>query len=82
MLAAIRSIMARDDVTSRRGQISAPALRIVGEEDRDPGVLASVTLAARIPRARLIALPDIGHLAPFEQPDAFESALLRFLTDL
>ena len=82
MLVAIQSIMARDDVTSRLAEISAPTLVIVGEEDRDPGVMASVSLAARIPGARLTVLPDTGHLAALEQPDAFESALLGFLADL
>ena len=55
---------------------------IVGEEDRDPGVMASVSLAAHIPGARLTVLPDTGHLAALERPDAFESALLGFLADL
>jgi pimeloyl-ACP methyl ester carboxylesterase len=82
MLVAIQSIMARDDVTSRLGEISAPTLVIVGEEDRDPGVLASASLAARIPGAHITVLPDTGHLAALEQPDAFESALLGFLADL
>lgn len=82
MLAVIQSIMARDDVTSRLGEISAPTLVIVGEEDRDPGVMASVSLAARIPGARLTVLPDTGHLAALEQSKAFESALLEFLAGL
>ena len=82
MLVAIQSIVARDDVTSRLVEISAPTLVIVGEEDRDPGVMASVSLAARIPGARLAELPDTGHLAAHEQPDAFESRLLGFLADL
>jgi 3-oxoadipate enol-lactonase len=82
MLVAIQAIMARDDVTSRLGQITAPTLVIVGEEDRDPGVMASVSLAARIPGARLTVLPDTGHLAALEQPGAFESALMGFLADL
>lgn len=82
MLVAIQSIMARDDVTSRLGEISVPTLVIVGEEDRDPGVMASASLAARIPAARLTVLPDTGHLAALEQPNAFESQLLQFLADL
>lgn len=81
MLVAIQSIMARDDVTSRLGEISVPTLVIVGEEDRDPGVMASASLAARIPAARLTVLPDTGHLAALEQPNAFESQLLQFLAD-
>jgi 3-oxoadipate enol-lactonase len=82
MLVAIQSIMARDDVTPRLGEITAPTLVIVGEEDRDPGVMASASLAARIPDARLTVLPDTGHLAALEQPDPFESTLLGFLDDL
>lgn len=82
ILVAIQSIMARDDVTFRLGEISAPTLVIVGEEDRDPGVMASVSLAARIPGAQLSVLPDTGHLAALEQPDAFGSALLGFLNGL
>jgi 3-oxoadipate enol-lactonase len=82
MLVAIQSIMARDDVTSRLGEISVPTLVIVGEEDRDPGVLASVSLAARIRGAHLAVLPDTGHLAALEQPEAFTSELLGFLADL
>jgi pimeloyl-ACP methyl ester carboxylesterase len=82
MLVAIQSIMARDDVTSRLGEISAPTLVIVGEEDRDPGVLASASLAGRIPGAHLAVLPDTGHLAALERPDAFRTELLGFLADL
>lgn len=82
MLAAVRSIMARDDVRARLGEISMPTLVIVGEEDRDPGVLASASLAARVTGARLTVLPNTGHLAAVEQPDAFESALLEFLASL
>lgn len=82
MLVAIQSIMARDDVTARLPEISVPALVVVGEEDRDPGVAASATLAAHLPRARLVVLPGTGHLSALEQPAAFESALLGFLADL
>jgi 3-oxoadipate enol-lactonase len=81
MLVAIQSIMARDDVTPRLPEITAPTLVVVGEEDRDPGVLASASLAARIPDAQLTVLPDTGHLAALEQPHAFESTLLAFLND-
>lgn len=82
MLAAIQSIMARDDVTLRLGEITVPTLVLVGEEDRDPGVGASVSLAARIPVARLAVLPDTGHLAALERPEAFQRELLEFLASL
>jgi 3-oxoadipate enol-lactonase len=79
MLVAVQSLVARDDVTPRLGEISVPTMVIVGEEDRDPGVGASVSLAARIQGAELVALPDTGHLSALERPEAFADALLGFL---
>ncbi len=82
MLVAIRSILARDDVTSELGAIEVPTLVVVGDEDRDPGVLASAALAARIRGADLVVLPDTGHLSALERPEAFAAALLDFLAGL
>lgn len=82
MVVAIKSILARDDVTAQVGTIDVPTLVIVGEEDRDPGVPASASLAAHIPGARLEVLPHTGHLAALEQPDRFGAVLLDFLDGL
>ncbi len=78
MLAAGHAIVGRDDVTARLAEIRVPTLVIVGEQDTDPGAGAAVSLAARVPGAQLVALPDTGHLAALERPDAFAAALLRF----
>jgi pimeloyl-ACP methyl ester carboxylesterase len=78
MLTAGHAIVGRDDVTDRLAEIRVPTLVIVGDQDTDPGVTASVSLAARIPGAEFVALPDTGHLAALEKPDAFGAALLRF----
>ena len=78
MLTAARAFVGREDVTDRLAEISAPTLVIVGDQDVDPGVAASVALAARIPGAQFVALPNTGHLSALEQPDAFGSALLHF----
>ena len=77
MLIAGHAMIDRDDVTGRLTEITVPTLVIVGEEDVDPGVAASVSMAARIPGARFVALPDTGHLSALEQPDAFGAALLQ-----
>ena len=82
MLTAGHALIDRDDVTGRLAEITAPTLVIVGEQDVDPGVTASVALAARIPGARFVALPDTGHLSALEQPDAFGAALLTFASTL
>ncbi|MGK2317233.1 alpha/beta fold hydrolase [Gordonia rhizosphera NBRC 16068] len=79
MMAALRAIVTRDDVTDRLHEITVPTQVIVGEEDHDPGVMASISLSARIPGAHLIALPDTGHLSALEQPAAFGDPLLDFL---
>jgi pimeloyl-ACP methyl ester carboxylesterase len=36
-------------------------------------------LAARIPRARLVIFPDLGHLLFWEDPDRFAGAVTAFL---
>lgn len=54
----------------------------MGEEDTDPGVAASVSLAARIPGAQFTALPATGHLSTLEQPEAVGAALQAFLEGL
>ena len=39
-------------------------------------------MAERIPHAAYVCLDRCGHLMPFEQPDAFNDALLVFLRSL
>ena len=82
MMTVGHALVHRDDVTDRLAEIRVPTLVIVGDQDVDPGVAASVAMAARIPGAQFVALPDTGHLAALEQPDAFGVALLRFVATL
>jgi 3-oxoadipate enol-lactonase len=82
MLVMLRAFMDRDDVTGRLEEISAPTLVIVGDEDEDPGVLASARIAARIRGAQFEVLPATGHLSALEQPRAFGSRLLEFLREI
>ena len=78
MLTAARAFVGREDLTNRLAEITAPTLVIIGEEDEDPGPAAAVSMVARIPGARLVALPETGHLSALEQPDTFAAALLSF----
>jgi len=41
--------------------------------------LAAEVMAARLPRARHVVIPDAGHVTTLEQPDAVNQALLDFL---
>ncbi len=78
MIVAARAFLGRDDVVGRLSEIAVPTLVIVGEQDVDPGVAASVSLTAHIPDARFVVLPDTGHLSALEQPGVFGTAVLDF----
>lgn len=79
MLTMLRSFLDRGDLSSRLGEIAVPTLVIVGDEDVDPGVLASARIAARVPNARFEVVPAAGHLCAIEQPRVFGERLLDFL---
>jgi len=60
-------------------QISVPTLVIVGAEDTLTPPTDSQLMAERIPRARLVTIPNAAHLSNMEQPEAFNRAVGEFL---
>ena len=66
----------------RLGEIRAPVMIVVGEEDRVTPPALSESLAVRIPTARLVRLPAAGHICNIEQPAAFNRVMLEFLDSL
>jgi len=74
-----RAILARPDARPRLAQIACPTLVLVGDGDElTPPPLAR-EMAAAIPRARLVEVPDCGHLSTLEQPRAVNEALRAWL---
>ena len=63
----------------RLGEIAAPTLIIVGACDEAQTVLNADILAAQIPDARKVVLPEVAHLPPMEVPDDFNRLVLEFL---
>jgi pimeloyl-ACP methyl ester carboxylesterase len=60
-------------------QIHVPTLVIVGEHDfADHHAIADI-LRQRIPDARKVVLPDVGHVSMMEAPDRFNEILSDFL---
>jgi pimeloyl-ACP methyl ester carboxylesterase len=58
--------------------IAAPTLVLVGENDTR--FLAGTDyMAAKIPNATKVVIPNAGHTANIDQPDAFNTAMLDFL---
>lgn len=68
------------DFRSVLPKISVPTLVIVGNEDIVTPPAASEFLAAQIPNASLVRIPQAGHLTNIEKPQEFNAALRQFLT--
>jgi len=68
------------DFRDRLPEIGAPTLVVAGAEDPVTTPEQAKEIAARIPHARLVVLPEAAHLANVEQADAFNGALLEALT--
>lgn len=73
--AAIRDMDQRSTVPA----ISAPTLIIAGASDAATPSSATSELARQIPDSQLVTL-DAAHLSNLEQPDAFNAAVLEFLS--
>jgi pimeloyl-ACP methyl ester carboxylesterase len=58
--------------------IAVPALVVVGANDT-PFLAASDYMAAKIPGAAKAVIPDAGHAANIDQPEAFNAAVIGFL---
>ena len=68
------------DVAARLGEITAPALVIVGELDEETPVAYAEALAEGISDAELRVIDGVGHLTPAEAPDEFDTLVREFLT--
>jgi proline iminopeptidase len=69
----------RTDWSSLLGCITAPTLVIWGEHDVITPITLGHAIAASIPDARLAIVARAGHNPMWEQADAFNAEVLRFL---
>jgi len=76
--AQIEAVLAHDSA-SRLAQIRAPTLVITGDDDRVIPGESSELLRERIPDARLVTIPEAGHLFFIEQPEQTLLLIERFL---
>ncbi|KQQ40140.1 hydrolase [Duganella sp. Leaf126] len=70
------------DTTARLAQIKAPTLVIAGELDQGTPPAMAQVLATAIDGAQLDVLAQASHLSAIEQPQAFNSAVHRFIATL
>lgn len=78
--AAARGMAARADSTTLLPNIDCPCLVVVGEHDVISSPEEMRQIAAAVPGARFEVIPAAGHMAPTEQPDAFNQILESFLS--
>jgi pimeloyl-ACP methyl ester carboxylesterase len=65
----------------RLSEIAAPVLVIHGESDRLVPARNATLIAQRIPGARLVILPQAGHMFTTDQPEAARRVILEFLAE-
>jgi 3-oxoadipate enol-lactonase len=96
LVGALGGMAERPDSTPTLKTISVPTLLVAGEDDAlTPPAQAQAMRAAiqarrrqrganrtEIPQVTLALIPDAGHLAPLENPAAFNQALRDFLAGL
>ncbi len=81
-VAALGAMRERPDSTPLLGEIGVPTLVVGGEDDgiSPPEIMGA--LAAKIPGARHVTIPQTGHLSNLEAPEEFNAALSDFLKSI
>lgn len=73
------AIITRPDSRPSLAAIRVPALVIVGEQDLQTPPDIAKEIADATPGAKLVVIPDCGHLSTLERPDAVNAALAAWL---
>ncbi len=82
VIGALEAMKNRPDSTADLATIDVPTLVIVGDQDQPSPPDVAEHMAAAVPGARLVVVPDAGHLSNVENPGAFNEALEAFLGEL
>ena len=77
-LLPIMHAIAREDRYPRLAEITVPTVVMVGSADRATSPSHSRRLAAGVPGARLVTVPDAGHLLNWEGSDALVEVVESF----
>ena len=72
----------RFDVIERLGEITVPTLIIAGTEDQLTPLKYANFMAARIPDARLVTVPDAGHMVMIEAETVTACAVEEFVRSI
>jgi 3-oxoadipate enol-lactonase len=81
-IGGLEAMLGRSDSRAALGDISVPALILVGEHDGITPPELAREMHERIPNSKLIVIEGAGHIANLENPAAFNAALETFLEEL
>ena len=79
---ALRTLASRPDRRDALLNIQVPTLVLVGAEDSISPPTEAQAIADAIPDSRFAVIPGAGHMAPWENPQAVNEAILDFLDRL
>jgi pimeloyl-ACP methyl ester carboxylesterase len=74
-----KAIMSRADSVATLPRIACPTLVLCGEQDTRTTLAPHELMAREIPDARLVTIPDCGHMVTLERPEAVTAAMRAWL---
>lgn len=77
---AVRGVIERKPIYDELGNVTCPALVMVGDEDAATVPAKAERIANAIKGAKLVTIPRAGHSATIEEPAFVSRELSRFLT--
>ncbi|MEO6278204.1 alpha/beta hydrolase [Roseateles sp.] len=77
--AQMQALLGRPDAGDVLARVDCPALVLCGQDDQWSPPQRHAAMAALIPAARLVLVPDCGHMSTLEQPAAVNAALADWL---
>jgi pimeloyl-ACP methyl ester carboxylesterase len=74
-----RAVMRRPDARLHLASLRAPVLLVCGEEDRLAPPECTSEMAALLPQAQVVWVPECGHMLTMEKPELVNAALNGWL---
>jgi pimeloyl-ACP methyl ester carboxylesterase len=78
----LRGLASRPDRTEFLSSIQVPTLVVAGMDDVIVPLKEAEGMASRISGSKLVVIPNAGHMAPLENHEATDRAILEFLESL
>jgi pimeloyl-ACP methyl ester carboxylesterase len=82
LVACVEAIRDRPDSRPTLPTIDVPTLVVVGENDELTPPHEAAAIASGIAGAKLVTIPESGHLQPLERPGAFVSSFRTLLAEV